>query len=68
MKLVDSVSRFKDMKYDKQDHQGKAAFNERRPYAIQQNKTLTGGKEPKKLSNKNRTERNAEHGHVNHLL
>jgi hypothetical protein len=30
--------------------------------------TRTGGKEPRKPSNKNRTGRNAEHGQVNHLL
>jgi hypothetical protein len=35
-----SVSRSKDMKYDKQDQQGKAAFNERDPA------TRTGARNP----------------------
>jgi hypothetical protein len=35
-------------KYDKQDQQGKAAFNER-------NLHMTNGKEPRRTPNKNRT-------------
>jgi hypothetical protein len=34
--IEDLFSSFRNMKYDKQDQQGKAAFNERNPHMTQQ--------------------------------
>jgi hypothetical protein len=58
------LQRFREyyMNYDKQDQQGKAAFNERNPHTTQQQM----GKEPRRTPNKNRTGHKAEHGQVNH--
>jgi hypothetical protein len=50
-------------KYDKQDQQGKAAFNERNPHMTQQQEPVTrspGG--PKQKQDRAKT----EHGHFNH--
>jgi hypothetical protein len=52
------------IKYDKQNQQGKAAFNERNPNT--RSATRTSGKEPRRTPNKNRTGHKIEHGQVNH--
>jgi hypothetical protein len=53
-----------DIKYDKQDQQEKAAFNERSPHPTQQQEPVA--EEPRRTLNKNRTRHKTEHGHVNH--
>jgi hypothetical protein len=47
------------VKKDKQDQQGKAAFNERNTHMTQQ-------QEPMRAPNKNRTGHKTEHGQANH--
>jgi hypothetical protein len=49
-------------KYDKQDQEGQAAFNERNPQTTKQQEA-----EARRTPNKNRTGRKAEHGQDNHI-
>jgi hypothetical protein len=50
-------------KYDKQDQQGKAAFNERNPHMTQQQEPWQGAQaDPKQKQDRAKT----EHGQVNH--
>jgi hypothetical protein len=48
------------IKYEKLDHQGRAALYERNPNTTQQHTTT--GKEPSRTPNKNRTGHKAKHG------
>jgi hypothetical protein len=51
------------LKYDKQDQQGKAAFNERNPHMTQQQEPVQGAQaNPKQKQDRAKT----EHGQVNH--
>jgi hypothetical protein len=55
-----SVSRSKDMKYDKQDQQGKAASNELHPHATQQQEPVArspGGAQTKTGQSANKEKR-----------
>jgi hypothetical protein len=53
------------MKNDKQDHQGKAAFNERNPHMISNKNQWQGAQaDPKRNQGRAKT----EHGQVNHLM
>jgi hypothetical protein len=51
-------------KYDRQDQQEKAAFNEHNPYITQQQEPAA--RESRRTPNKNRTGREAEHRQDNH--
>jgi hypothetical protein len=51
-------------KYDKQDQQGKAAFNERKPHTTQQQEPVTNS--PGGPQAKNRKGLKTEPGQVNH--
>jgi hypothetical protein len=57
--------RNENVKYDKKDQQGKAAFDER-TQLLHDPATRASCKEPRKTPNKNRTGQKAEHEQVNH--